>query len=115
LRTVAKGEAPSAASLPPNQPSCLSQRYGPVRPVVWEGRGRESSPYPNAANFLRRDNEKSTAGDASRPAVGLRRAGTCHDQGGAPIMTSTILVEAVTRRSAVQKMIGALGQKSALV
>jgi len=37
------------------------------------------------------------------PPLSNRRVGTCHDQGGSLIMTKTILVEAVTRRSAVEK------------
>ena len=49
------------------------------------------------------------------PPIGPRRVGTCHDQGGALIMTKTMLVEAVTRRSAVQKVTGAFGQKSAFL
>jgi hypothetical protein len=44
------------------------------------------------------------------PPLSNRRVGTCHDQGGALTMTKTILVKAVTRRSAVQKITGALGE-----
>src|SRR5262249_62083209 len=49
------------------------------------------------------------------PPVGPRRVGTCHDQGGALIIIKTILVGAVTRRSAVQKVTGAFGQNSAFL
>ena len=56
-------------------------------------------------DFLRRENEKSPAGDAPRFATGI--------DGGLPRpgrgMTKTILVEAVTHRSAVQKITVCLG------
>jgi hypothetical protein len=67
-------------------------------------------------DFLRRENEKAPARRcAPTRRFGPRRVGTCHDQGGALIMTKTMLVEAVTRRSAVQKVTGAFGQKSAFL
>jgi hypothetical protein len=67
-------------------------------------------------DFLRGENEKAPARRcAPTRRFGPRRVGTCHDQGGALIMTKTMLVEAVTRRSAVQKVTGAFGQKSAFL
>ena len=66
-------------------------------------------------DFLRRENEKAPPAMRPNPPIGPRRVGTCHDQGGALIMTKTMLVEAVTRRSAVQKVTDAFGQKSAFL
>jgi hypothetical protein len=54
--------------------------------------------YPKAQITPRRGSRKRPD-----PPLSNRRAGTCHDQGGALIMTKTILVEAVTRRSGIQK------------
>ena len=75
-----KGRPHPAA--PRTRPSPRSQRSLPLIIII----SAAICPSVNASNAARR----------------------IHDQGGALIMTKTILVEAVTRRSAVQKMTVAL-------
>jgi hypothetical protein len=58
----------------------------------------------------RHKSSKALIAQAPRPAEGIRSAGQgCHNApGDGRVMTKTILIEAVTRRSAVQKMTVAL-------
>jgi hypothetical protein len=92
-----------------------------ARPVWKQGsfkkvRARQTAypPRPKKARFYDRHHIAGAVCGAikvSRPAAnGNRRVGTCHDQGEKPwIVTKMILVKAVTRGAAVQKITGALG------
>ncbi len=54
--------------MPPARLTRRTAVYGPVRTVVWEGRGREASPYPDWQNT------KFPTRPRLRPVRGVRRA-----------------------------------------
>ncbi|MFH0301495.1 hypothetical protein AAFX91_30610, partial [Bradyrhizobium sp. 31Argb] len=77
--------------------------YGPVRPVVWEGRSREASPYPDQA----------TTSFALFQAGGAYGLSYCFEQtGGNYALLFMIGAAAITAALAVDLVVGLLGDRA---